>query len=54
MPKETFDKDYRFLPRSELLTFEEIEQVVRAAAELGVTKVRLPVVSHWCAGIWSD
>ena len=41
MPKDIFNKDYRFLPRSELLTFEEIEQVVRASAELGVTKVRL-------------
>ncbi len=41
MPKDIFNKDYRFLPRSDLLTFEEIEQVVRASAELGVTKVRL-------------
>lgn len=41
MPKETFDKNYRFLPRSELLSFEEIEKVVQAAAELGVTKIRL-------------
>jgi len=41
MPKEVFDKDYRFLPRAELLTFEEIERVVQAAAELGVTKIRL-------------
>jgi len=30
MPKEVFDKDYRFLPRAELLTFEEIERVVQA------------------------
>ena len=41
MPKEVFDKDYRFLPRAQLLTFEEIERVVRAAADLGVTKIRL-------------
>lgn len=41
MPKEVFDKDYRFLPRAELLSFEEIERVVRAAAQLGVTKIRL-------------
>lgn len=41
MPKETFNKDYRFLPKAELLSFEEIERVVRAAAELGVTKIRL-------------
>lgn len=31
----------RFLPRRELLSFEEIERVVRVAAGLGVTKVRL-------------
>lgn len=41
MPKETFDKDYKFLPRAQLLSFEEIERVVRAAADLGVTKIRL-------------
>ena len=40
MPKAVFD-DHRFLPKSELLSFEEIERVVRAAAGLGVTKVRL-------------
>lgn len=41
MPKSIFDKDYKFLPKSELLSFEEIERVVRASAELGVTKIRL-------------
>ena len=41
MPKSVFGKGYQFLPKSELLTFEEIERVVRAAAELGVTKIRL-------------
>ncbi|NND91995.1 MAG: GTP 3',8-cyclase MoaA [Granulosicoccus sp.] len=41
MPKDVFNKDYRFLPRAQLLSFEEIERVVHAAAELGVTKVRL-------------
>lgn len=41
MPKEVFNKDYRFLPRKELLTFEEIERVVIAFAELGVSKIRL-------------
>ncbi len=30
-----------FLPKPELLTYEEIERVVRIAASLGVTKVRL-------------
>ena len=41
MPKSVFDKEYKFLPRSDLLTYEEIEQVVKAAAELGVCKIRL-------------
>jgi len=41
MPKSIFDKNYKFLPKSELLSFEEIERVVRASAELGVSKVRL-------------
>lgn len=41
MPKEVFNSDYRFLPKAELLTYEEILRVVRAAADLGVRKVRL-------------
>ena len=34
-------EDVAFLPRAELLTFEEIARVVRVAAGLGVNKVRL-------------
>jgi cyclic pyranopterin phosphate synthase len=41
MPKSVFGRDYRFMPRRELLTFEEIERVARAFVELGVQKVRL-------------
>jgi GTP 3',8-cyclase len=41
MPKEVFGRDHAFLPRSEILDFEEIERVVRAAVRLGVRKVRL-------------
>ena len=41
MPKEVFGSDYRFLDRKELLTFEEIERVARAAVALGVEKLRL-------------
>ena len=29
MPEEIFGRDYQFLDRSELLTFEEIERLVR-------------------------
>ena len=41
MPKEVFGRDYRFLPRRELLTFEEIERVARVFVDLGVHKLRL-------------
>ena len=41
MPKEVFGLDYAFLPRSEILDFEEIERVVRASVALGTRKVRL-------------
>jgi cyclic pyranopterin phosphate synthase len=41
MPKEVFGRDHAFLPRTEILDFEEIERVVRAAVALGVRKVRL-------------
>ena len=41
MPKTVFGQDYRFMDRKELLTFEELERVVRIFAELGVEKIRL-------------
>jgi cyclic pyranopterin phosphate synthase len=41
MPKEVFGSDHVFLPRAEILDFEEIERVVRASVGLGVRKVRL-------------
>jgi cyclic pyranopterin phosphate synthase len=41
MPKSVFNKDYKFLPRSELLSFEEIVRVVSVAASFGVKKIRL-------------
>ncbi|MDO6461621.1 GTP 3',8-cyclase MoaA [Granulosicoccaceae sp. 1_MG-2023] len=41
MPKEKFGRDHRFLPRDELLHFEEIERVARLFAGLGVRKIRL-------------
>ncbi len=41
MPKEVFGHDYRFLPRRELLSFEEIERVSRVFVELGVHKLRI-------------
>ncbi|MGI8480361.1 MAG: GTP 3',8-cyclase MoaA [Gaiellaceae bacterium] len=41
MPKEVFGRDYRFLPRRELLTFEEIERIARVFVGLGVQKLRI-------------
>jgi cyclic pyranopterin phosphate synthase len=41
MPKEVFGRDYAFLPRAELLTFEEIERVARVFTGLGVEKIRI-------------
>ena len=41
MPKEVFGRDYRFLPRRELLTFEEIERVSHVLVGLGVHKLRI-------------
>jgi GTP 3',8-cyclase len=41
MPKEVFARDYPFLERRELLTFEEIERLARILASRGVEKIRL-------------
>lgn len=41
MPKEIFGPGYEFLPRDQLLTFEEITSVVRHFVARGVKKVRL-------------
>ena len=41
MPAEVFGPGYPFLPRDEILTFEEITRVVQVAVSLGVRKVRL-------------
>ena len=41
MPREVFGRDYAFLPRAELLTFEEIERLARVFASRGVEKIRL-------------
>src|SRR5437764_7617845 len=41
MPREVFGRDFAFLDRSELLSFEEIERIARLAAGEGVRKIRL-------------
>jgi cyclic pyranopterin phosphate synthase len=41
MPRAVFGPDHAFLPRGEILTFEEIARLVRIFTGLGVEKVRL-------------
>jgi GTP 3',8-cyclase len=41
MPREMFGPDHAFLPRNELLSFEELTRVLTVFVELGVTKLRL-------------
>jgi GTP 3',8-cyclase len=41
MPRETFDRDFKFLPHDEILRFEEIARLARLFAGLGVKKIRL-------------
>jgi cyclic pyranopterin phosphate synthase len=50
MPKEVFGTKHRFMPKSELLTFEEITRLAGIFAELGIHKIRLtggePLIRH--------
>jgi cyclic pyranopterin phosphate synthase len=50
MPKEIFGRDFAFLPREQLLTFEEITRLARAFTREGVSKIRLtggePLLRH--------
>lgn len=41
MPSEIFGPGYQFLPKDEILTFDELVRTVKAGVELGVSKVRL-------------
>jgi len=41
MPREIFGREFAFLPRSEMLSFEEIVRLSRLFVDEGVTKVRL-------------
>lgn len=41
MPAEIYGPDFAFLPKSELLTYEEIERLAKIFVELGVEKIRL-------------
>ena len=41
MPAEVYGERYRFLPKSEVLSFEEIARLTRVLVKLGAVKVRL-------------
>jgi cyclic pyranopterin phosphate synthase len=41
MPAEVFGRDYAFLPRAEILAYEEIARLARLFVDLGVEKLRI-------------
>jgi GTP 3',8-cyclase len=41
MPKEIYGRDFEFLPRDQVLTFEEITRLARVFVGLGVEKLRI-------------
>ena len=41
MPKEVYGESFKFLPRKELLDFNEIERIAQTFAKLGVNKIRI-------------
>ncbi len=41
MPSEVFGRDYQFLPRAEILNYEEIRRLAAVFVRLGVRKLRL-------------
>ncbi|MFS1512826.1 GTP 3',8-cyclase MoaA [Chengkuizengella sp. SCS-71B] len=41
MPAEIFGPDFEFLPKNKLLSFEELERLVKIFASIGVEKIRI-------------
>jgi cyclic pyranopterin phosphate synthase len=41
MPREVFDKNWKFLPRQEMLSYEEIVVIIDSFVKLGLKKIRL-------------
>lgn len=41
MPKDVYGRDHAFLPRADMLTFEEVTRLARIAVAHGVEKIRL-------------
>ena len=55
MPAELFGERYKFLPRDEILSFEEIERLVRLFVGFGIEKIRItggePLLRHDVSGL---
>jgi cyclic pyranopterin phosphate synthase len=55
MPAEIYGEKYQFLPRPQLLTFEEIERLARIFVALGTEKIRItggePLLRHGLDGL---
>jgi len=55
MPAELFGEKYAFLPRAEILSFEEIERLVGIFVDFGVEKIRItggePLLRHDVTGL---
>lgn len=49
MPKEVFGRDFVFLDRAELLSFEELARLARLSVAQGVEKVRITGGEPWFA-----
>ena len=41
MPAEIYGERYKFLPKDQVLSFEQIERIANVFVELGVSKIRL-------------
>ncbi|WP_163536563.1 GTP 3',8-cyclase MoaA [Gracilibacillus sp. YIM 98692] len=41
MPREIFGKDFAFLPKDHLLSFEEIERLAKVFLQIGIKKIRI-------------
>ena len=49
MPREVFGPHYAFLPRAEILTFEEIERLARCSSASACARSASPAASRCCA-----
>ena len=45
MPKEIFGMDFPFMPKENIMTFEEIDRIAGIFISLGVKKIRLTGLS---------